>query len=338
MLERQIHEKYGLYVTEIYNAGAYRAFRSKDEQYAIVPMHPWSEEEWQQKLEWSDLLMQMGEDSVGQYIPPEQGEMSARIDGESILLFKIPEASSRRGTAEGEALADFHQKTMMLFQPELTSIYSERWALWWEKRMEQLESWYLQVKQKERYSLKDRFFLQTFPYYIGRTENAIQWLKEMQWRSAGMEAASLAHTAYSPSTWPIFEDRMDGVKLPGDWMYDHPARDTAEWIRHGLNENKHPTEIEIFLKNYRDTLPISTSGWQLMFGRLLFPYDYMEEIEKMYLYEETSEQKESLTPLQKIWDSEPEYLQRLTEMAIGIFEMDRPLPAWLLDETAKVYY
>ncbi len=72
----------------------------------------------------------------------------------------------------------------------------------------------------------DEQFVETFPYYLGVAENAVQYVMDTQLDEAPMrgDMPTICHEQFTPETWEM-------GKIPTDWVFDHASRDVAEWIR-----------------------------------------------------------------------------------------------------------
>ncbi|SDH69807.1 spore coat putative kinase YutH [Alteribacillus bidgolensis] len=333
MMERNVYDHYGLYMDQSFKAGVYTGFSAGNSLYLLVPDIAQQQDDWKEKLEWAEQLRWLGDETIAVFVSPYTRGYSVPVDGEKQLLFHIPAPSSvnkRNADKEGKALAEFHKKGMNLFPRSIPQPFLERWCEWWETRLEQLENWYTYVRKKTNYSQMDKWFLQTFPYYIGRTENAIQWLKETSWNAEGIEEPGcVAHFCFTPTTWITLDQERAPVKLPSDWLYDHPSRDVSEWIRNAMENDRSESEIRHFIKEYEEANQITHLGRQLVFGRLLFPYYYMEQLEQTYLRENTGETEEALSKLQQLWANEAKRMEQLSSFNPSLLPKDREIPEWL---------
>ena len=117
----------------------------------------------------------------------------------------------------------------------------------------------------------DVLFIETFPYYMGLAENAIQYLTdtEIDDKPTQVDHGTLCHERFTHSVWkgPYF------VKNPFEWVFDHASRDLAEWIRerYFANIQTSQPDIKSFLTDYRSLATLSPFSWRLLYARLLFP-------------------------------------------------------------------
>ncbi|SDH62446.1 spore coat protein YutH [Alteribacillus persepolensis] len=332
MMERNVYDHYGLYMREAFQAGAYAGFYTDHAAYLLVPDVMQKSDDWKEKLDWAAHLKWCGDDTIAEFVAPYTRGYSVPVDGEKQLLFQIPAKPVREHdpVSDGEALFRFHQLGKRLFPSSAVQPFSQRWCEWWETRLGQLENWYANVRKKASYSDMDKWFLHTFPYYIGRTENAIQWVKETAWEmGAGEEPGCVSHFCFTPNTWITIAENNASVKLPSDWLYDHPSRDVAEWLRYVLTDGDTKAASQ-FLSDYQHEYELSPLACQLVFGRLLFPYYFMERVEQTYLRETTSEYDQALADLQAMWEKEPEHIEKLAVIANTSLSCGKDLPEWFI--------
>ncbi|WP_240374496.1 spore coat putative kinase YutH [Bacillus piscicola] len=332
MSKRKIYDHYGLYVEQFFQAGRYLGFYTKDHIFLLVPDQSASQDDWETKWNWAQQLMRLGDKSTALYIPPLSGQRAVPIDGENQLLFQVPHMFAQKRLEDGEELQAFHQLSTRLFTETTSHFFTDRWCDWWGKRIDQLENWFWNVRKKTTYTRVDRFFLQTFPYYIGRAENAIQYVKETASLMPSFAKGSLCHFCYTPFSWVTVGEGINPVKLPVDWLYDHPARDIAEWVRYAFEEEYDHQQISTFIDQYTKTSRLSRLDRQLIFGRLLFPYYYIEQLERLYLQETIPERETAERELRRLWDREAAHLDQLAQFLKTEVSRWETEPKWLLQQ------
>ncbi|RSL34135.1 spore coat protein YutH [Salibacterium salarium] len=332
MMQRMVYDYYGLYVEEQFQVGRYTGFATKDANYLFVPESQENTSLWEEKLQWAQVMRQ-GDQTVALFIPSIQKNRSITLDGEKQLLFQLYVEKTRDdGTEEynGSELATFHNQGMVMFPPVSSELFVQRWSEWWEKRLEQLENWYQSVKTKPAFSLMDRWFIKTFPYYLGMTENAIQCLKAIPVHERTEEAGCISHFCYTPAAWVTIAPNTRPIKLPSDWLYDHPTRDIAEWMRYAMEQGYSHTQIENFVQSYERHNQVTSFGWDLIIGRLLFPYYYLEQMEQTYLRENIGTMEETLYHLEQSWEKEGTRLEQIASLKEIFPYHFQKLPDWLL--------
>ena len=90
----------------------------------------------------------------------------------------------------------------------------------------------------------ERMFIDSFPYYIGLTENAIQYLVDTEIDDEPMETDSgtVCHERFSKRHGGQLNNYM--IKNPFDWVFDHRSRDLAEWTRERYLHNYQTYDME----------------------------------------------------------------------------------------------
>mgnify|MGYP001160540622 FL=1 len=325
MYDHHLYERYGKKAEEWLRIGPYDGFESDGEYFVFVPFHE-TEERWKEKWQWAYYLEQQGERALAQAVPTVSGDMMTAFAEEFYLLFRLPLIQKERDWNDEElgALALFHEKGRAISETVLDTYFSERWCHWWDVRLQQLEEWYKRVRKKRTQSSLDKFFMETFPYYVGRTENAIQWFKRKA-SSADWVHGVIAHHTFTPSTWLAVSEHCEYVKLPTDWLYDHPTRDIAEWLRHEENIKKMFDNLSL----YEHIYPLTERSRHFLFGRLLFPYEYIHTIEETY-QQEAMEDREGLeVKLQELWKKEPATLEKLAHFLRAYMPNEEDVPTWL---------
>ncbi|MFC5711176.1 spore coat putative kinase YutH [Thalassorhabdus alkalitolerans] len=320
LFERNVYDGYGLYCRERFQAGMYEGFSADSGTYIFVPKLETGRGSLKEKISWAEMLKQNGGIQVAQFVQSVNGRETIPIDGEERMLFYIPEEERTVGhmTETGSSLGMFHKQGSHLGNASDSSTVSfgMRWSQWWEMRIDQLESWYAKVSQQTDFTSFDRWFVLTFPYYLGLTENAIQWLREMESgrEYSAKEGGSISHFRFTEGTWLTVDPERTEVKLPSEWLYDHPARDVAEWLREAFFQQEPTQRIESFLHHYLQHNAFTDQDWMMVFGRLVFPYLYIERVEKHYMYESSTVGKEMEWSVEEIWEREGTYLEQLGKL------------------------
>ncbi len=75
----------------------------------------------------------------------------------------------------------------------------------------------------------EKKMIEAFPYYSGLAENAIQYLvdTELDDNPGAEDSGTICHQRMERDTWS--EESL--IRIPGDWVFDHAARDIAEYMR-----------------------------------------------------------------------------------------------------------
>jgi len=278
MIERDLYEQYRLNGGQLIKYRGYHAFYEKGDQYVIVPAAHVEQEELLELKQISDYLQYQKENRIASFVPTVAQELIGKINEESIILFKLPHFNNRHFFNEGQDLASFHKIGRFYPQPPQKATRLGQWKTLWENRLDQLEHWWAQKLPKIPANRFEKLFYETFPYYLGLSENAIQYIADCLWEDERNEVGTgtICLIKYQPQTG------SDGVIFPTELIYDHPTRDIAEWIRSKYEAGAPLQEVIQFLNNYEQHLPLSSIGWRMLYGRLLFPLSYFETIEGYY--------------------------------------------------------
>ncbi|MFC4404834.1 hypothetical protein [Gracilibacillus xinjiangensis] len=202
----------------------------------------------------------------------------------------------------GEYLALLHQIGYQFpYQPVMTNNYG-RWKELWISKIEQYERLFRSYYQQRPVPSFMRILADNFPYIIGLSENAVQYLNMVE-----------KDQNFNQYDQPVFafgrlNDQLNHNFIwIHDLIYDHGTRDLAEYIRpHMLDKDglKDPL-LHQFLNEYLSKCPLSPFGWKLLYARLIFPIHLYDKIDDCI-----REEKEEQTLLQ-IMDSQKEYERNL---------------------------
>ncbi|MDR4889420.1 spore coat protein YutH [Fredinandcohnia sp. QZ13] len=287
-----LNERYKIKVDRFIKAFGYDAIIYRNIIYCIVPIPYVEQEELYEIKHLSDYMIQKGDIRVGSILPTTDGNLSTTIHDEEVVLIRIPVYSHRITNTVGYELARFHNRGRS-FPYRVNKVNRiGQWKFLWERRLDQMELFW---KEKVKQHPQNRFeslFVEAFPYYIGLTENAIQYLvdTEMDETPSAIDSATICHHRFSEMAW----DKESFTKLPTDWVFDHCTRDLAEFIRdqYASGETRQNGQILHFMKEYERVSPLSPFSWRLLYARLLFPLHFFECIEGYYMTE--SENKKEI--------------------------------------------
>lgn len=278
MLERDLYEHYRLNASQIMKYKNYQAFYEKGDLYVIVPVPHLELEELLEIKQMSDYLQFQKEDRLASFVLTTNEELISNVNNERVVLYKIPRLNRRILLNDGEELSRFHKLGRFYPYPPKSATRLGVWKTLWEKRLDQLENWWTMRIQEIPVNRFEKIFFETFPYYLGLSENAIQYVADCIWEDQRKEAqqGTICHVKYRPQT------DSELVIFPTNLIFDHPTRDIAEWIRWKYTNGAGANEITGFLNHYERIIPLSATSWRLLFGRLLFPLPYFEIIEGYY--------------------------------------------------------
>ncbi|TYR78692.1 spore coat protein YutH [Priestia megaterium] len=277
-----IYEQYGLRPSEVLTIGQCKGFQYRDILYTIIDVNQRDQEELNELHQMSQFLMGQGDRYVATFMPNLQGEMITETETEKFSICRCLLNPRHADFVVGAELATFHQKGRLFpYEVEQANRLGQ-WKSLWEKRLDQMEQfWYGRLRALPNQEMEKRF-LESFPYYLGLTENAIQYLvdTEIDDLPRSVDSATICHHRFGKHTWG--DEFL--YKLPIDWVFDHPSRDIAEYIREQylLTYTMDQQQLHEFLSEYEKVSPLSSFSWRLLYARLLFPVHYFEVIEGYY--------------------------------------------------------
>lgn len=308
-----IQEQYDLKVDNQIEYRSYQAFQSNGCIYTFIPVNYMNDDQLQELYQLATFMRANGDSSVSEFLFTKSGSLMAKVNNDNLVLLKHAANLYRRRAQPGKELAKFHRLGRS-FPITLTKINRiGQWKVLWEKRLDQMEMfWREKIKSNPSNEFEKEFF-GSFPYYLGLSENAIQYLvdTELDDKPQIMDSGTICHRRFTRQTW------KDGSsKLPTNWIFDHGSRDLAEWIRDDyLRENKFDqARIQQFLANYEQITPLSTFSSRLLFSRLIFPVHYFECIENYYLTDSEQQKRDNFMTLKKMNDHSSQYEQFLGDI------------------------
>ncbi|HHY71778.1 MAG TPA: spore coat protein YutH [Bacillus bacterium] len=278
MMERDLFEQYRLNSNQYVRYRNYNAFYEKGDLYVIVPIPHLEKEELLEIKQISDFLLFQKEDRIAMFMPTVTGELVGNINNGKVVIYKMPRLNRRKMFTDGEELARFHALGRLYPYPPKTATRLGLWKSLWESRLTQLENWWGQKVREIPANRFEKLFFDSFPYYLGLSENAIQYVADSIWddERQEMQTGTICHVKYKGQI------ESDMVIFPTELTYDHPSRDLAEWIRHKFAVGFDLQEMRSFLYHYEKRMPLSPTSRRMLFARLLFPVPYFELIEGYY--------------------------------------------------------
>ncbi|TWI60103.1 spore coat putative kinase YutH [Halalkalibacter nanhaiisediminis] len=327
MFERNLYDIYGLYCESRFALGDYESFQAGGQSYILLPKEELSSSE-QEMMAFADYLHSVGDSSVLRPMMTLHKQPSGLIDGQNVYVCPLPndmrygQTRIEHGAEKGKHLAMIHYYgTQMPYEKRKYDFFGQ-WHKLWETRLEQLEGWYQQILYESPQSYVDEAFLFSYPYYMGLTENAIQYVVDAMLDDPGRaeEKPTICHRRFTDKTWLVLSEQGEIVKRPTEFIYDHPCRDLAEWIReYQLNEKSFSwQDIDLFLREYEQYEPLTTFSWRLLYARLLFPLHYFETIEHYYRSQVKEEKVEAGQAFFRLLKQEKQNERFLKEFAVGV--------------------
>lgn len=282
MLQRLLKEKFRITGDKEFQAGEDEVCLGNNKLFVLVPATG-VEKEHLQELERITLhFKNYGDKRTCQFLKTEAGESIVGWEGSQYCVLVKEFKEGRTEQKLGRRLAKFHHRGRMIsFQLKKVNRIGQ-WKSFWETRLTQMERVWNEKLFSEPEHEFERMFLESFPYYMGLAENGIQYLTdtELDDKPLPNDSGTVCHHRFTETSW---RGRYD-YKNPFDWVFDHCARDLAEWTRERYFHNIRTYEPEVsrFFRDYQSFSPLSSFSWRLLYARLLFPLHYFDCVEGYY--------------------------------------------------------
>jgi spore coat protein YutH len=285
-MKKTIFEEYGIKVQEMTKLGDYDSFYLHQTHFLLIPVTHIDEEELYELYHLSQFMLEKREPYISSFVLTKKNHMFFEKDEAKYAIIKCSSYTQGRFNQIGRDLARFHQRARSYpYQVSKTQRIGQ-WKFLWEKRLDQLESFWMGRVHNQPLNQFEKMFVESFPYYLGLAENAIQYLvdTELDEEPQPIDSGTICHHRFNATTW----NPTMCVKLPTEWVFDHGSRDIAEYMRHLFFENQDELKINgfSFLEDYDRSTPLSAFSWRLIYSRLLFPIHYFECVENYYLSQE----------------------------------------------------
>jgi spore coat protein YutH len=282
-VKKIIGEEYGIKVQEMTRLGNYDSFRLHQTHFLIVPVTHLEEEELYELHQLSQFMVEKREPYIASIVLTKKNHMFFEKDQARYVIIKCSPYTEGRLNQIGRDLARFHQKART-YPYQVTKIQRiGQWKFLWEKRLDQLETFWRGKVRSQPLNRFEKMFVESFTYYLGLAENAIQYLvdTELDEEPQPIDSGTICHHRFHLTTW----NPEMCVKLPTEWVFDHGSRDIAEYMRHLFFEKQEDLKSNgfRFLDDYDRTTPLSVFSWRLIYSRLLFPIHFFECVENYYL-------------------------------------------------------
>jgi spore coat protein YutH len=335
MLEKLLENQYGVKVEERLKVNSYEALRGNGWVYLFPRPGNRNEEELNELDSIANHLRNYGDLHVPVFLPSKEGNLITEWENNQYCILAVQQTNNRQPQKQklGRKLAKFHERGRMVpFQVQRVSRIG-KWKQLWEQRLEQMEKVWTGLLFQTPEDEFERLFLDSFPYYMGLTENAIQYLvdAEIDDDPTEIDNGTVCHERFSSTSWGA--DFL--LKNPFDWVFDHRSRDIAEWTRERYFRNNQTYQLDVrnFYQEYLSIAPLSIFSWKLLYSRILFPLHYFECVENYYISQSEQQKKSLEEQLTKILRQSMEYerfLSSFYELAgAPIKRINLAKPEWL---------
>jgi spore coat protein YutH len=262
-------------------------------------------------------------------LPKRDGTYLLEVDGTASVLLQRPSSvpADQANLRIGAMLAAFHRATRGADPRRFreTPFYERIDRL--ITRKETLDRRYRALLAKGDPDRFERHFLNSYLYFSGCAENAIQYFVDIGIDFPVPEPLVLTHDRFSGPASLIPEN-------PARWVADARGRDLAEWLRWiAWNETGEEAirSASLFLDDYESVFPLSDQAAAYLFGRLLFPFPYVDCCEQYFAADRLSPgEREELSQLLLLHEGRIRRQERMLAY-LGRRRKRLPLPEWLVN-------
>ena len=188
---------------------------------------------------------------------------------------------------------------------------TKNWGDMWQKKIDYLE------EQMKAFCHSKNIIINSFSYYIGLGENAIQYYNKID--NSIMKKSVLSHRRiFYPNYWINYAN-------PLSFIIDIPERDLAELIKSEFffgKMNEAYEDASFIIK----TKKMSKNSFEMFIARLMYPTYYFDLFEKALLNEDYEDKIISI--IERIGYYEL-FLKRCFNMINNLVEIN-PIPGWIL--------
>lgn len=312
MIQQWLEQQYGIKAEAELSIGRYSACKRGDQLYLLIHPVKQDQEEIAELQKITQHLSYTGDKTVPLFFPSKTGEILSEWKNEKACVLACRSGMKRKTTSPlGRKLAKFHQRGRTLSVPINKISRLGQWKQIWEKRLDQMEGvWSSKIYQYPENEF-EKLFMESFPYYMGLAENAIQYLvdTEIDEKPTTVDHGTVCHERFSESTWG--EEAV--FKNPFEWIMDHSCRDLAEWTRERYfhNSQTYEPDVKQFFIDYQSRSKLSPFSWRLLYARMIFPLHYFECVEGYYVSGSEQTRHTLEDRLQKLLNHSSEYEQFL---------------------------
>lgn len=284
-MNRFLQDKFDISQLQMYTLNGREVGYDGRNLYMSFPVSEKEQDQLMERYEILEYVKSVGERFVPQFRPGKDGNYVQQMKKKYFVVLQLDEWQTDTIQSLGQSLAIFHRNGFQLQADIKVLNRVGKWKELWESRIETLAKIWQQTVMNRPANEFERLFVESYPYYSGLTENAIQYFVDtsMDEKPAEFDAGTITHERFSKETWspPIV------WKNPFDWIIDHPTRDIAEWVRTSyFEENSYSFQpiFSRFFQEYQSILPLSSFSWRLLYSRLVLPLHYFQCIEMYYSY------------------------------------------------------
>lgn len=307
MFQKMLKEVYGITAESEVTLGRYHGYKQNEGLYLIMSANGKEEQEISELAKIAEHMQTHGDRHVSKLVADKEGKQICEWEENKYCVLQNRAAPIPEGMKTGRKLAKLHMRGRKIPFKVKSLNRVGQWKQLWEKRLDQMEQVWngkLYIQPENEF---ERMFVESFPYYMGLAENAIQYLADTEIDDQPMQTdhGTVCHERFTNSIWkgPYL------LKNPFDWVFDHGSRDLAEWVRERYFSNIQASQPDIkrFLAEYQSMTVLSPFSWRLMYARLLFPLHYFECIENYYITQSEQMRNQLEDKLRKYLSQSPDH-------------------------------
>ncbi|MBO0992052.1 spore coat putative kinase YutH [Bacillus sp. SD088] len=261
--------------------------------YSTIQVTQLGEDVLLELYEMSEHMAKIGDKKVSTFVAGNDQKYLVTLNEQDYVVLHNYYVNSSKRKNRGRQLARFHERGKQLQAPITHFNREGQWKEYWIQRLEQMEKVWSGLVRESSEERFNQLFVESFPYYLGICENAIQYVKDTELDEAftQVDQRTICHQNFQESTWD--SDQL-AIRSPFDWVLDHRARDIAEWVRecYFLHQRSYKPLLTKFLQGYQSIAPLSRYSWRLIYARLLFPLHYFLCVENYFLSSSEASQKQ----------------------------------------------
>ncbi|ADU31654.1 spore coat putative kinase YutH [Evansella cellulosilytica] len=344
MLERAMFDTFRIYPEQVMSVGDDQLILSDGVQYLLREIDSAMLNIIREKEAMAEWLEFYGEQDVAKLLRQDGKGRTLHVDGQEWIAFEIPSSKTIISDNNlGKRLAKFHQRGAS-YAPHQKSSQNLSWKAKWTKRLDQLENWFVYISNKSGKTYFDEQFCLTFPYFLGLSENAIQYITDMELDNQVQTPPfyTICHVRFKSNTWlTLDETSTSRIKVPTDFTYDHFTRDIAEYIRNIWSEKGWSEackkEVLLFLKEYEMIHRLTSYEQKKLIARLMFPIHYFEMVEEYYQSNDEKQMRRREKECLHIFESASDY-EELLKFIVDKFAQlhsNIELPHWIPSKTTR---
>ncbi len=298
--------------------------------YTIVSVTHVEQEVLIELYEMSEHMAKHSDKKVSRFVAGKDGKYLITDENEDYVALQNQSHAANRKRKIGRQLARFHNRGKSLQVPITTLNRAGEWKDYWAVRLDQMEKVWTGLLHEPPREEFDKMFMESFPYYMGLSENAIQYVTdtELDEQLHRFDYGTICHERFYDELW---KDEQE-IRNPFDWVFDHPSRDISEWIRDRYFRSSRTLypDMTKFLTEYQSISPISPFAWRLIYARLLFPLHYFSCVEEYYNTNSQSRKKHLEEALARYLRDTQDY-ERFLRSFYSMAGVKQKLPAvdWL---------